>query len=75
MNAKSRKKSKTTLAYIVIAILILVIILFFWGGDGLRGTSIGRSIGYSQWDWTQIIISLIIGFALGWLVCKRKRTR
>lgn len=73
MSLKNHKASSTTLVYIIIAMLILILVLIFGGADWFRGTHINRSFGYSNWDWTQILISLAIGIVIGWFLHKKRR--
>lgn len=39
----------------------------------MQGRGIGRSMDMGNWNWLQILISLGIGFLLGYLVARRKR--
>lgn len=73
MKIKNRKASNTTLAYIIIAVLILVIILILGGPYWHRGANLSRSIGYSHWNWVQILVSLSVGIIIGWFLHKKRR--
>jgi hypothetical protein len=73
MNFKKFKASNSTLVYIIIALVILIIFLFFGGDEWLQGSQLNRSIGYSHWNWTQILISLGLGIVIGWFIHKRRR--
>ncbi len=39
----------------------------------MQGEGIGRSMDMGNWNWIQILISLGIGFLLGYFVARRKR--
>jgi uncharacterized membrane protein len=66
-------KNKKT-RYIILAIaVILVAILLFNGGHWMHG--MGNHRGFSNMayiNWTQVLISLIIGVVIGLFVAKRK---
>ena len=72
MSLFNSKASKNTLVYIILAMVILIIILIFGGADWLRGSHLNRSIGISHWNWVQILISIGIGLAIGWIVLKKR---
>ena len=72
MSLFSSKASKNTLVYIILAMVILIIILIFGGADWLRGSQLNRAIGISHWNWVQILISIGIGLAVGWIVLKKR---
>jgi hypothetical protein len=61
-------------AYYLIALLVIVIaFLLLGGGPWLRGIMHEvSSINMANLNWTQVIISLIIGFVLGLLAGRRK---
>ena len=60
--------------YIVVAIAVIVIAFLLLGG-GPVVSRLGRgngSMGISNLHWGQILISLGLGFLLGWLTFRRK---
>jgi hypothetical protein len=62
-----------TLLYIIGAIVVVIAFLLLSGGPGARGMMHGsRSMGMADWNWVQIIISLVIGFLLGLLAGRRR---
>jgi hypothetical protein len=67
-----RLRSSNKTAYYIIAILVIVLaFILLGGGTWLKGLSGGRS-GMAGLQWAQIIISLVIGFFLGWVASKRR---
>jgi TRAP-type C4-dicarboxylate transport system permease small subunit len=70
MTTKKNKKA----IYVIAVIAIVVAFFLLGGGTWIKGLSHGNvSIGLENWNWTQIIISLVIGFILGLLFSKRRR--
>lgn len=67
-------RRETRIFYIVGAIAIIVIVFLLLGGtSALRGIGNGNgSTGMTSLRWGQILISLGLGFLLGW-VASRKR--
>jgi hypothetical protein len=67
-------RRETTIIYYVVAIAIIVIaFLLLGGGPWLRGLGHGHgSMGMTSLHWGQILISLGLGFLLGWIVSRRK---
>lgn len=64
-------RRETRILYIVGAIAIIVIAFLLLGGtSALRG--IGNGSGMTNLRWGQILISLGLGFLLGWLASRRK---
>jgi len=71
MNKKIRKPDRNQALIYVIAIAVIVIVFLLLGG----GHWVNRTFNQSQmnhWNWTSIIISLVIGFGIGLFVAKRK---
>jgi uncharacterized membrane protein len=67
---KIRLRSSNKTAYYIIAILVILLaFILLGGGNWVKGS--GGS-GMAGLQWVQIIISLIIGFFLGWVASKRK---
>ncbi len=67
-------RRETRILYIVVAIAIIVIAFLLLGGtSGLKGIGHGSgSMGMTNLRWGQILISLGLGFLLGWLSSRRK---
>lgn len=67
-------RRETTIIYYVIAIAIIVIaFLLLGGGPWLKGLGHGHgSMGMTNLHWGQILISLGLGFLLGWIASRRK---
>lgn len=62
---------KQTIVYVIaIAIIVIIIILFAGGMNGMMNH--GNSSFMNHWNWTQILVSMAIGFVIGLLVSKRK---
>ncbi|MDY0253812.1 MAG: hypothetical protein RBR30_05315 [Tenuifilaceae bacterium] len=72
MSINRIKASRTTLVYVIIALMIIVLILILGGSDWLRSSQLNQSFGVSNWNWTQIIVSIGVGFGLGWLVFRKR---
>jgi hypothetical protein len=67
-------RRETRILYIVVAIAIIVIAFLLLGGTSWLkeiGNSSG-SMGMTNLRWGQILISLGLGFLLGWLASRRK---
>jgi len=67
-------RRETRILYIVVAIAIIVIAFLLLGGaSGLKGMGNGSgSMGMTHLRWGQILISLGLGFLLGWIASRRK---
>jgi hypothetical protein len=67
-------RRETRILYIVVAIAIIVIAFLLLGGTSwLKGIGNGSSsMGMTNLRWGQILISLGLGFLLGWLASRRK---
>ncbi len=67
-------RRETTIIYYVIAIVVIIVAFFLLGGQTwINGMSHGRaSMSASNLHWGQILISLGLGFLLGWIVSKRR---
>ena len=61
-------------AYFLIALLVIIVaFLLLGGGPWIKGMMHeGRSMNVANWNWTQILISVGIGFVLGLVVGRRK---
>ena len=60
--------------YILIAVAVVIVAFFLLGGGPwIRGLSHGHSsTGMAHWNWVQILVSLGIGFLLGFLLGRRR---
>jgi H+/Cl- antiporter ClcA len=69
-----RFRSRNTNTILIIIILVVVVAFFLLdGGTWIKGTGHGNmSASMANLQWTQILISMSIGFLLGLLVSKRK---
>ncbi|HAF27881.1 MAG TPA: hypothetical protein DCG75_02435 [Bacteroidales bacterium] len=66
-----RRISKNqTLVYVIAIAVIVVAFLLLGGGHWMNGMSYRSNMNH--WNWTQIIISMAIGFVIGLFVAKRK---
>jgi hypothetical protein len=67
-------RRETRIIYIVVAIAVIVIaFLLLGGGSSLRGMGHGNgTMVMSNLRWGQILISLGLGFLLGWIASKRR---
>ncbi|MFO8022809.1 MAG: hypothetical protein R6U65_10110 [Perlabentimonas sp.] len=72
MSKKTFNSSNRMAVYIIIALTVIVVILILGGTDWLRGARMNHSLGLNSWNWSQIIISIVIGFGLGWLVFRKR---
>jgi hypothetical protein len=72
MNTR-RITTNSTALYLIAFIVIIVAFFLLGGGPWMKEMMHGgRSINMSNLNWTQIIISLGIGFLLGLLVSRRR---
>ena len=73
MNAKKISFSNQTV-YIIIAVAVVIVAFFlFGGGPWIKGLAHGTgSTGTVHLNWVQILISLVIGFLLGYIVSRRR---
>jgi DNA-binding transcriptional regulator of glucitol operon len=69
-----RTRRDTRTIYIVVAIAVVVIAFLLLGGlPWVQGMGHGRSsMGMTSLRWGQILISLGLGFLIGWFASKRK---
>jgi hypothetical protein len=67
------RKNTRILYYVIAFAVIVVAFLLLGGGPWLQGMGHGnRSMGMTNLRWGQILISLGLGFLLGWLASRRK---
>ncbi len=61
-------------AFILIALLVIIVaFVLLGGGPWIKGMMHGgTSMNMTHWNWTQILISLGIGFVLGLLAGRTK---
>ncbi|MFA6947195.1 MAG: hypothetical protein WC220_14980 [Pedobacter sp.] len=67
-------RRETRIIYLVVAIAVIVIAFLLLGGGPVM-TRLGHGngpMGMSNLHWGQILISLGLGFLLGWIVSRRK---
>jgi uncharacterized protein YneF (UPF0154 family) len=67
------KTTNNTLIYIVVIAAVIIIFLLL-GGSQWTSSAMhrGRPL-IANWSWTQILISLCIGFLLGWFIARKRR--
>jgi len=67
-------RRETRILYIVVAIAVIVIAFLLLGGTSwIKGIGHdGGSMGMTNLHWGQILISLGLGFLLGWIASRRK---
>ena len=67
-------RRETTILYYVIAVVVIIVAFFLLGGGSwIKGLGHGNgSMGVTNLHWGQILISLGLGFLLGWLASRRK---
>lgn len=62
-----------TAVYLIAVVVIIVAFLLLGGGAWMKGMTHGNgSINLNHLNWVQILVSLGIGFLLGWVVARRK---
>ncbi len=69
----STRRETTILYYVIAFVVIVVAFLLLGGGPWMKGMMHGSgSISVSGLHWGQILISLVLGFLLGWLFARRR---
>ena len=70
----SKRITTNRTAFFLIALVVIIgAFLLLGGGPWLKGLSHGnRSITMGHLNWIQILISLGLGFILGWVASRRK---
>ena len=72
MTTRHIRASNQTAIYLIAVIVIIIAFLMLGGGPWVRGMIHGNmGVNFYNWNWTQILISLGLGFLLGWLVARR----
>jgi len=62
-----------TAVYLIAVVIIIVAFLLLGGGAWMKGMTHGSgSVSLAHLNWAQILISLGLGFLLGWIVFRRK---
>jgi len=73
MSIRRFSLSDKTIYLIIAAVVIIVAFLLLGGLPWMKGMMHGnRSAGIADWNWVQIIISMFIGFLLGWLFSRKR---
>ncbi len=67
-------RRETRILYYVIAFVVIIVAFFLLGGGPwIKGMGHGHgSLGMTNLRWGQILISLGLGFLLGWLASRKK---
>jgi hypothetical protein len=69
----STRREKTIIYYAIAFVVILIAFLLLGGGPWIKGLVHGKGLmGTTNLHWGQILISLGLGFLLGWLASRRK---
>ncbi|NHB68831.1 hypothetical protein [Perlabentimonas gracilis] len=72
MSKKIFNSSNRVAGYIIIALVAIIVIMILGGTDWLRGFRINQSLSLNSINWSHTIISIGIGFGLGWLVFRKR---
>lgn len=73
MRTRRFLKNDTTALYLIAVVVIIVAFLLLGGGPWMKGMTHGSgSLGTVHLNWVQILISLGIGFLLGWLASRKR---
>jgi hypothetical protein len=67
------RRNTRTLYYVIAFAVIVIAFLLLGGGPWIKGLGHGNgSMGMTNLRWGQILISLGLGFLLGWIASRRK---
>jgi hypothetical protein len=67
------RRNTRTLYYVIAFTVIVIAFLLLGGGPWIKGLGHGNgSMGMTNLRWGQILISLGLGFLLGWIASRRK---
>jgi len=67
------RRNKRTLYYVFAIAVIVIAFLLLGGGPWIKGLGHGNSsMGMTNLRWGQILISLGLGFLVGWIASRRK---
>lgn len=69
---RRRITSNRTAVYIIAVLVIIVAFLLLGGGKWITGAIHGGG-SMANFNWIQILVSLVLGFLLGVVVAKRRR--
>jgi len=73
MRTRRMVTSNKTAFYLIAILVIIVAFLLLGGGPWIKGLMHGNnSMSMAHLNWTQILISLGLGFLLGLIVSRRK---
>jgi hypothetical protein len=73
LHEMTTRATNRTAIYLIAVLIIVVAFFLLGGGTWMTGMMHGnRSLGMANWNWSQILISLTIGFLVGLLVSRRK---
>jgi len=73
MRTRRMVTSNKTAFYLIATLVIIVSFLLLGGGPWIKGLMHGNnSMSMAHLNWTQILISLGLGFLLGLVVSRRK---
>ena len=69
----STRRDRRIIYYLIAVAVIVIAFLLLGGVDWMKGMGHGNgSMGTVSLRWGQILISLGLGFLLGWIASKRK---
>jgi hypothetical protein len=67
------RRNTRTLYYVIAFAVVVIAFLLLGGGPWIKGLGHGNgSMGMTNLRWGQILISLGLGFLLGWIASRRK---
>jgi len=73
MMSTKRITTNRTVYFFIALLVIIIAFLLLGGGPWIKEMTHGSSsVNMANWNWTQILISLGIGFVLGLLAGRRK---
>jgi hypothetical protein len=68
-----RVTTNRTVYFVIVLLAAIIAFLLLGGGPWVKGMMHeGGSVNMANWNWTQILIGMGIGFLLGLLVGRRK---
>ena len=71
MSIKTSNSLNKTMVFILVTLIAILVVMVFGSSDWIRSVHANQSLGINSWCWTQIIISIALGFGLGWVVFKK----
>lgn len=73
MSARLLRSKNSSATYLIIFLVIVAAFFLLGGGQWIKGmTHGGRTMGMDDLHWPQILISLGLGFLLGYIIARRK---